>query len=570
MTTHEALPMGVTENFSGIRMKITRRTFVKGAGAAGAGVFLLGATGCEDDGETGFEAPPYEYDGPAGPDDLFQHGVASGDPLSDRVILWTRVTQDQLEAVDVYFEIATDPMMMNLVNAGYAPVADGARDFTAKVDADGLSPSTTYYYRFRAMDKVSPIGRTKTAPAPEDQVDLSRIAICSCSSLSNGYFHAYREMAKQDLDAVLHLGDYIYEYGGGGVRQYEPDREIVTLEDYRTRYSQYRRDPDLQEAHRQHPFIVVWDDHESTNNSWEDGAQNHQPETEGDWQVRKDTAQQVYSEWMPIRDQEDVGKIWRKFQYGNLFDLLMLDTRLFGRDEQVSDEDGRSDPERTILGEQQAVWLDENLSGSTATWKLLGQQVMFGQLWVGDGTPLNNDQWDGYEASRDRVFDTIEANDVDNTVVLTGDIHTSWSMDLSRNPQDSEVYNPETGEGSLGTEFVVTSITSPSLGSLTAFGDLVDQVLSENDPHIKYYELVKKGFAVLDIRPDRLQTDYFYVGDVADPNDEFLEIGQSMRVDEGTHHVVAVDEPAPDRDQPPALAPSSSDGMAGAGVRLTW
>jgi alkaline phosphatase D len=273
---------------------------------------------------------------------------------------------------------------------------------------------------------------------------------------------------------------------------------------------------------------------------------------------------------MPIRDQEDVGKIWRKFQYGNLFDLLMLDTRLFGRDEQADNEEGRSDPERTILGEQQAVWLDENLSNSTATWKLLGQQVMFGQLWVGDGAPLNNDQWDGYEASRDRVFDTIEDNDVDNTVVLTGDIHTSWSMDLSRNPQDSEVYNPETGEGSLGTEFVVTSITSPSLGALTTFGDLVDQVLSENDPHIKYYELVKKGFAVLDIRPDRLQTDYFYVGDVEDPNDEFLEIGKSMRVDEGTHHVVAVDEPAPDRDQPPALAPSSSDEMAAAGVRLTW
>jgi alkaline phosphatase D len=555
-------------------MKITRRNFVKGAGAAGAGVFLLGTTGCADDGDSGFQAPPYEYDGPAGPEDLFQHGVASGDPLPDRVILWTRVTQDQLEAVDVYFEIATDPAMMNLVNAGYAPVADGARDFTAKVDADGLSPSTTYYYRFRAMDKVSPIGRTKTAPAPDEQVDVSRIAICSCSSFAHGYFHAYREMAQQDLDVIVHLGDYIYEYGNGEygeVRSYEPTTEIVTLEDYRMRHAQYKRDADLQAAHQQHPFIPVWDDHESADNSWEDGATNHQPETEGDWQARKDAAEQAYSEWMPIRDQEDVGKIWRKFEYGNLFDLLMLDTRLFGRDEQDSDREVRNDPERTILGEEQAAWLDESLSNSDATWKLLGQQVMFGQLWVGEGdVPVNNDQWDGYVASRDRVFDTIEDNSIENTVVLTGDIHTSWVMELSRNPQDSEIYNPETGEGSLGVEFVTTSITSPSIEALGALGQFIDPILSDYDPHIKYYDLVKKGFAVLTIEADRLQADYFYVGDVEDPANTDVSVDASFRVDVGTNHIEEVSEPAPERDQPPVPAPSSSDDVAGAGIRLTW
>lgn len=551
-------------------MKITRRDFVKSASATGAALMLTGATGCADDEGGGYVAPAYVYEGPDGPADLFQHGVASGDPLSDRVILWTRVTQSELEAVDVYWEIATDPELTNVVNAGYAPLADASRDFTVKMDADNLRPSRTYYFRFRSMNRLSPVGRTKTAPAPGASVELARVAFCSCSSLAHGYFHAYRGISEQlDLDVVVHLGDYIYEYGSGGfgnVREYEPANEIVSLDDYRTRHAQYKRDADLQAAHKQHPFIVVWDDHETANNSYQDGAGNHQPDTEGSWDARKDAAIQAYSEWMPIRDQDDISKIWRKFEYGNLFDLMMLDTRIWGRDEQSLGD--RTDATRTLLGADQAQWLEDSLTNSDAAWKILGQQVMFGQLLLGEGdSVVNEDQWDGYQASRDLVFDTIEANQVDNVVVLTGDIHTSWAMDLSRDPQNANAYNAETGEGSLAVEFVVTSVTSPSFDALAGLGPLIDGIFADFDPHIKYYELVQKGFAILDIRPERLQADFYYVGDVKLPTNERLEVESSYQVRSGSAHLEEAPNQAASVLNPAQAAPDGGNELIVAAAR---
>ena len=249
---------------------VTRRELLRGAQALGIATLAPGAlSGCGSDAEPG-------------PENLFQHGVASGDPVEDGVILWTRVSPTRTELLEVEWEVAADPSFDSILASG-ATLTSVDRDLTVKVDVRGLPPGQTFYYRFRAQERTSPIGRTRTAPA--GSVGRARFGVASCSSFAQGYFHAYRALAaRTDLDAVLHLGDYIYESGPGQFgddRAIEPAREATTLVDYRTRHAQYKRDPDLQEVHRQHPFICVWDDHESANNAWKDGAINHQPETEG-------------------------------------------------------------------------------------------------------------------------------------------------------------------------------------------------------------------------------------------------------------------------------------------------
>lgn len=249
----------------------------------------------------------------------FLHGVASGDPLADRVVLWTRVTgdADAPAEIPVSWVIAEDPALKRIVGAGVTLTSQDV-DFTVKIDAEGLKAEKTYYFRFRSLGHSSPIGRTKTLPKKDRALERLRLAFASCSNYPYGFFNAYGAIAQRpDLDAVLHLGDYLYEYANGEYgdgsaigRVPNPDREIVSLADYRARHAQYKTDPDLQEAHRQHPFIVVWDDHETTNNSWRDGAENHQPE-EGDFQARKAAAIQAYFEWMPLRGEQrdDTGKI---------------------------------------------------------------------------------------------------------------------------------------------------------------------------------------------------------------------------------------------------------------------
>ncbi len=268
----------------------------------------------------------------------FFHGVASGDPLSDRVILWTRVTPDSEGPVRVRWGVATDPEGQNLVRTGQV-TTDASRDYTVKIDATGLQPDRTYYYGFQALGRRSPVGRTRTAPA--GSADHLRFAVVSCSNYQNGFYNAYARIAERDdLAAVIHLGDYIYEYEDGGFgfdpeigRGHEPEQETVSLDDYRVRYSFYRLDADLQRVHQQHPFITVWDDHEFANDAWTGGAQNHQPGTEGPWQARKQNAFKAYAEWMPVRMQAPE-QIYRKIAYGDLLDFFMLDTRVDGREEQ--------------------------------------------------------------------------------------------------------------------------------------------------------------------------------------------------------------------------------------------
>lgn len=307
-------------------------------------VALLAVVGCEPSAEEEpalyqREVDPEAYARPNPAQAPFYHGVASGDPLPDRVILWTRVTPSDSTAVDpvsVDWWIASDTAGLDVVSSGRM-TTDAARDFTVKVDAGGLEPDRTYYYGFQAFGRPSPVGRTRTAP--DGAADHLRFAVVSCSNYQNGYFNAYARIAeREDLSAVIHLGDYIYEHGEGGLsydpeigRGHDPDHEIVTLDDYRIRYAFYRLDPDLQRVHQQHPFITVWDDHEFANNAWSMGAGNHES-GEGAWDRRKQSALQAFFEWLPVRT-DAPSRIYRRVAYGDLVDFFMLDTRIDGREE---------------------------------------------------------------------------------------------------------------------------------------------------------------------------------------------------------------------------------------------
>ncbi len=450
----------------------------------------------------------------------FQHGIASGDPLPDAVILWTRLTPQDAGAteMDVAWAVAEDAAMERVVAKGDLRT-NKERDFTVKVDARGLAPGRTYYYRFTALGVPSRVGRTKTAP--RGPVDRLRFALVSCSSLAHGHFHGYREIAqKGDLDAVVHLGDYIYEYGSsdyGDVRPYEPANELVTLADYRTRHAQYKRDPDLAAVHRQHPFVVIWDDHEIANDGFKDGAQNHNP-PDGSWTDRKAAAMRAYMEWMPIREQEG-GRIYRKLSFGDLADLVLLDTRYHGRTVQARGTVGNAigpppspDPARTLLGDDQAAWMEGELQRSTAQWKLLGQQVMVANLTLDVGKSIANlDQWHGYPESRKRFMGFLRDANVKNVVVLTGDIHSSWANELADNPHDATLYDPANGKHAIAVEIVTPGITSPGIPAL--FLGILDEARPKN-PHIRWVDGSKRGFVLLDVTRERVQAAWYHFEDV--------------------------------------------------------
>ncbi|HHG83611.1 MAG TPA: T9SS type A sorting domain-containing protein [Bacteroidetes bacterium] len=437
----------------------------------------------------------------------FYHGVASGDPLSDRVIIWTRITTSQAGAVIVNWEMATDTAMSNVVASGSLGTSD-TLDYTVKVDVTGLQPGTWYYYRFEHNGRYSLTGRTFTAPTGNG-IDSLRFGVVSCSKYSAGYFNAYGQLAQRnDLHAIVHLGDYIYEHGDGtGDREHEPSHEILVLEDYRMRHSQYKLDKDLRCIHQMYPFITIWDDHESANDSWKGGAENHQS-SEGNWADRKGYAIRSYLEWMPIRqpDLTNPERIYRTLSYGGLLDFFMLDTRLIGRDEQVS-ASNINDPSRNLIGPDQLSWLSAEMQASTARWKVIAQQVMMAPLKV-FGIPVNTDQWDGYPNERQRLYDSILTQNISNVVVLTGDIHTAWANDL---PGDN--YNASTGAGSIGVEFVATSITAGNV--IVNFGT---QIVQLANPHVKYLNLSDHGYYILDINQQRAQADYFIINDIDNPS----------------------------------------------------
>ncbi len=508
------------------------------------------------------------------PGDTFRHGVASGDPLQHRIIMWTRVTpKGRGRSIKVKLKVATDPNMQNVI-AEYKAFTSRDRDFTVKIDARRLSPDTTYYYQFYAQGEASPIGRTRTLPVDTDRV---RLGLASCSNFPFGYFGAYERMAyKDNLNAIVHVGDYLYEYANGTYgdgtsfgRIPSPDKETVELTDYRWRHGQYRTDPQLQEAHRLHPWIIVWDDHESTNDSYKDGAENHDA-SEGDWEQRKTASRQAWFEWLPIRDnyglREARGRIFRRYNFGNLARLDMLDTRLFGREQQVpalfdfTTQQLLVDPtdlvtiylpelaraDRQLLGEVQEEWLfDEFVSNQNTKWQVLGQQIMMGQLAVeaqpGLRLPLNTDAWDGYPAARARLLGTLGAQNIDNTIVLTGDFHSSWCNDISLDPYDPAAYDPITGAGSQAVEFVCPGITSPFFTDPDPVAQkTLEQTALFLNPHTRYIDVESNGYVILDIDNYQIRGEWYHMDNVTDPY-AGETLGAAVEVAEGSNHAVVVE-----------------------------
>ncbi|WP_435864966.1 alkaline phosphatase D family protein [Streptomyces spectabilis] len=537
-----------------------RRTVVKAAAATAVLAAPLAATGSA-----------HAADGPA-----FLHGVASGDPLPDGVLLWTRVTPtpDAVPGsgkgpdVQVGWEVAEDKGFTRVVGRG-TTTAKAASDHTVKADVRGLRQATTYYYRFSVEGGSaarSPVGRTRTAPAHDAAAPGVRFGVVSCSNWEAGYFSSYRHLAaRTELDAVLHLGDYLYEYATGGyastrglVREHRPRHEIVTLADYRERHGVHKTDPDALAMHATHPVIAIWDDHEVANDTWSGGAENHQPETEGPWSARVAAAKQAYFEWMPVRPSTE-GTVYRRLRFGKLADLHLLDLRSF-RSQQAKPGSGAVDsPERTLTGRAQLDWLKAGLASSDAAWKLVGTSVMISPVAFGslpayllaplaellglpkEGLAVNTDQWDGYTHDRKELIGHLRDKGVKNTVFLTGDIHMAWANDV---PVTAATYP---SSPSAATEFVVTSVTSDNVDdylkvaphTLSLVG--VAAVKAANR-HVKWLDMDSHGYGVLDVTAERSQMDYYVVSDRKDPK-ATSSWARSYRTLSGTQKVERVREP---------------------------
>jgi alkaline phosphatase D len=546
-------------------MKIDRRSALA----------LLGLGGAASAGQATSAAPLNIYKGPV----AFEHGVASGDPEQHSVIFWTRVTPKQATDGDITLnlEIAADPAFKTKVNTSMGLRARASRDWTIKhdIDGNGLKPGTEYWYRFVANGVTSPVGRTKTLPAgPTKDVVL---AVASCTLYPNGYFNAYDAIAKLPrVDAVLHLGDYIYEYGAGPkdygmssptakTRVPDPPHEIVTLADYRRRHAQYKSDPATQAAHARAPWIVVWDDHETANDSWIGGAENHNPDKgpnggEGDWATRKANALKAYYEWMPIRDPG--GSLpeaaWRDFQFGDVASLLMTETRLSARTLQLDYDvdlpivDGKpdiaafavkwKDPSRRMMGEGQERWLTERVSSSVKggqAWQVLGNQVVMARVATPNlkavmepaqydalvaklpdyakrrversiamsayDIPSNLDAWDGYPADRERLYDIFKSAKA-NPIVLSGDSHMFWVNELW----------DDAGKTRVAAEFGGTSVTSPGYGDLMPGAPLGEAFVARNK-EVKYSHPSAKGFILLTLEHGKATSELIAVSTILEP-----------------------------------------------------
>ncbi|MFI8205859.1 alkaline phosphatase D family protein [Streptomyces sp. NPDC085937] len=503
----------------------------------------------------------------------FLHGVASGDPLPDGVLLWTRVTPTP-EATpgsgagpdtEVGWTVARDSGFTDVVARG-STLATAASDHTVKADIRGLRPATDYWFRFSAGGTDSPAARTRTAPAADTAVAGLRLGVVSCANWEAGHFAAYRHLAARgDLDAWLHLGDYIYEYGTGEygargevVRPHSPAHEIVTLADYRARHARYKTDPDLQALHATAPVVAIWDDHEFANDTWSGGAGNHTEGAEGTWAARQAAAKRAYFEWMPVRPAVE-GTTYRRLRFGKLADLSLLDLRSF-RSRQVSLGDGDvDDPDRTLTGRAQLDWLKAGLSASDTTWRLVGTSVMISPFSVGslpasllkplakllglprEGLALNTDQWDGYTDDRRELLAHLRTHAIRNTVFLTGDIHMAWANDV---PVNAGTYPLS---ASAATEFVVTSVTSDNLDDIVNVPEgtvsaVAAPLIRAANRHVHWVDTDRHGYGVLDLTAERAQMDYYVLSDRTEA-DSGARWARSYRTRSGTQKVERADAP---------------------------
>jgi alkaline phosphatase D len=455
----------------------------------------------------------------------FYHGVASGDPLHNSVIIWTRVTPDDFnEPAAVEWFVATDQSMANVVQQGIFTTS-AQRDFTVKVDVGNLEAGKYYYYSFRHNGFNSIVGRTKTAPL--EGTNRMRVGLATCSDYRSGYFQSYLGMARRnDLDLVLHMGDYIYEGGGGPAdRQHEPNQEIYTLANYRARYSQYRLDTMLQLCHRAHPWMTIWDDHDIVVDALRDTSFRHNPSF-GSYAERKLAAITAAREWLPMRDPdpgEDIYKNWRSVNWGNLAEIVMIDVRLYDRDrfaESVADTIyGRAD--HKMMGPVQLAWFNSTIRSTPARWKVVGNQLMFSHFGL-LGIPFVLENWDGYPFERNQIFNNLQSNRVNNLIFATGDFHCSFANDVPRDPNNPVLYNRANGRGSLAVEFVLPSINAGNLDEgFAGLDDIPGEILEGGVqlicPHTKYVELTEHGYVLLDITPERAQGEFWFQDDIRNP-----------------------------------------------------
>lgn len=533
-------------------MRIDRRSFVL-TGTLGLGAWAV----------PGFaQGPNWIVDG-------FTHSVASGEPGADSMLLWTRYV-GKGDSVKLKVEVAESADFAKVVAGGEA-ITGPWRDWTTKIVVTGLKPGTRYHYRFVAPDgSMSPVGRTKTLPV--GTAPRFGIAIFSCSNLGFGFFNAYgHTAAREDIDLAVHLGDYIYEYPQGNYpaldqvvanRLQLPATEILHLADYRLRYASYRSDPDLQALHAAKPMLIQWDDHESANDSWEGGAQNHTPAKEGDWSMRRAAAMQAWREWMPVSEEP-----WKAYEIGGLATLFRTETRLLGRTKPPTAapffgaadpvaalkafRDGAwQDPAMTMMGWEQEAWLGTELKRSVKAgtrWQVVGfgtimgksvapkqamewlkpnasesskRYVQAGVTMAALGLPMNLDNWGGYPAARARFLKAAQAANA-NLVVLAGDSHNAWAYDLAQDGRPA------------GVEFAGQAVTSPGYeSSIGVDPKIVARALVETNAELKWCDTSRRGYMALTLTPDSVRNDWLFV-DTVKQRTTAASIGHSATVARG-------------------------------------
>lgn len=552
-----------------MKTNIKRRNFLKNSLLAAGGIVLVpNFISCKDD---------EPYIDPIPTDIIvknFNEGVASFDPTNTQVIIWTRYTSNK-PSVSLIWQLSKDANFNNILRTSKV-ATDASRDYTVAIEIKDLDSGQKLYYRFiNVEDKaVSQTGETVTFSNSPEKVTM---AVTSCANFAYGYFNVYEEILKSDSEVVIHLGDYIYEYGEntyGAFRTPNPKGEIISLEDYRMRYKQYRSDEQLKELHRAKPFICVWDDHEVSNDAYKNGAQNHQ-DNEGSYELRKQNALKAYSEYLPnTTNIVNASIIYRNLKIGNLIDLIMLDTRIIGRDKQLEYADYYDtagnfdstafqqawlDPNRTLLGETQRSWLENQLATSSSKWQIIGQQVLMGKMLMpaellpilarvlvevsatgsaseatytlfktklteliaiktrvlqNDSSltseelariqtvlPYNLDAWDGYYLERERIFSSFKDK---NVVVLAGDTHNAWYSTLTNNSGET-----------MGIELATSSVSSPGLEKyLGATSTELEQALQLLINDLQYCNLSERGFMKLNITLAGITSQWNYVSTV--------------------------------------------------------